>query len=89
MSKDLEEYKLKRDKMLRTLNVREARAMVPGMADVDKEIVLGAMHKARVELTSMSDTLRHESMVWLKAHGWRRQFLMDWPADGSLPDPWK
>ena len=50
-----------------------------------KMVALAAMHKARFEITTMPDNLRHASRVWLTRHGYTRLRELPWPPEGALP----
>jgi len=85
MSK-LSEFIEERNIVLLSLDIDGARRLLHFPACADDETILGAMHKARVEVVAFPDKVRRESMEWLKERGWLRQFLQEWPADGSLPE---
>jgi hypothetical protein len=56
-------------RMLETLDMKAARKLHPDFTDLG---LLGGMHKARYEMSSIDPKLRHESAVWLMERGWGR-----------------
>lgn len=75
-----EEIDAFRDLVLNDLNVDLARKMFPMITN--EESLLGAMHKARYELTHFPDHKRHASRKWLEDHGMTRWKQQPWPEKG-------
>ena len=48
--------------------------------------LLAAMHKARYDIPSIPDALRHESAAWLRAHKMTGMFGMPLLPPGQLPE---
>jgi len=65
---ELDKFKAERDAGLKALDMNYATKMMPG-ATVD-EVRLIAMHKARIEVTSMPEALKSESKQWLISRGY-------------------
>lgn len=63
---ELAEFMRERDKALIALDIGWARQMI-GRID-DDFMLLVAMHRARYNIPSIPDALRHESAAWLRAH---------------------
>lgn len=83
MEQSLEDYLAERNAALAAMDMQWARRSTSGVSD---EVLLVAMHKARVEVATMKPELRHESMAWLKDLGCSRMGGLPWPADGGLPE---
>ena len=66
MTPDIKEFKTRRDKALRELDMDYAREMLPHASN--DEVRLLALHKARYECTSIEDHFRLESKAWLREH---------------------
>jgi len=49
-------------------------------------VALGAIHKARYEVTTIDAALRHASREWLESHGLGRLMGLPWPEKGTLPE---
>lgn len=80
---ELKQFLKERDEALVSLDLEYARRKFPQAAD---ETLLMALHKARVEVLTMPETLRRKSMEWLKERGYGPMTEVNWPEDGSLPE---
>jgi hypothetical protein len=81
MSEAAELWKAERDVALSTLDLAWARENLPSSSD---EVLLAGMHKARYEIPSIADELRHESRRWLEERGRSRFGELPWPPEGVL-----
>lgn len=52
----------------------------------EHDVMIIAMHKARVELTMINKDLRLESIEWLRARGYVRRGPLPLPPFGMLPE---
>ena len=81
MGEAVELWKAERNAALSTLDLAWARENLPTASD---EVLLASMHKARYEIPSISDELRHESRRWLEEQGQSRFGGLPWPPEGVL-----
>lgn len=72
-----------RDRALVDLDLGWVRKMLPNLPD--DEAGLAALHKARYEVPTMPDELRHASREWLESRGMKRGVDAPWPPQGVLP----
>lgn len=79
---DLGEFLVERNRMLENFAVDTACKIQPTLS---REVIVIALHKARVECLAISESSRRESMEWLKKHGCKRAGNLEFDADGSLP----
>jgi hypothetical protein len=54
-------------------------------SELTDEIILVALHRARVHATSVEKYLRLESLEWLRAHGISDMYGAPLPPPGTLP----
>lgn len=80
---DIKEFIQQRDAALAALDINYARRKFP---DADDATLLLSLHKARVEAKSLPETLRRESMAWLKERGYGRMMQLPWPPNEELPE---
>ncbi len=89
MNKSWDEFLVERLRVVRELDIEAFKRTYPRdllgkpMSD---EIALMALHKSRVEVTTMPKVLRLESIEWLRAHGVSRMRGLPLPAPGVLPE---
>ena len=68
---------------VKNLDIDAARASQP--TSINDETILIALHKARLELTSMPTNLRLDSAEWLRARGYAGLYGVPLPPPGELP----
>ena len=73
-----------RDRALETLDLAFGRRMMPNASSDD--VILIALHKARVEVVRIREPSRRESMHWLKRRGLSRINGLMWPKNDELPE---
>jgi hypothetical protein len=81
MGEAIELWKAERNAALSKLDLAWARENLPTASD---GVLLASMHKARCEIPSISDELRHESRRWLEERGRSRFGDLPWPPEGVL-----
>lgn len=70
---DISEYIKKRDKALITLDKEKLEELFTDTdteIPEDEEVFWAGVHKARIQVTSMPETLKDESRMWLLANGY-------------------
>lgn len=78
----MNEWRERRNKALAELDLSFAKQEHPEGSD---EVLLVALHKARVDCTDLPDQLRLESVEWLRERGFSRIDGMPLPLPGLLP----
>lgn len=87
-NQQIREWKAKRQDMLMRMDLSMARQHIIDSGHTppeDNETLLASLHKARYEVPSIPDGLRHASRQWLEERGCLRLGGLPWPADGELP----
>ena len=72
MTKELIEYVRKRDQVLISLNLNEARKLFPSLEHKSDDFVLLTLHKARYECVNIPREYRSKSGAWLISNGYTR-----------------
>lgn len=79
------EWRAARNRVLRDLDVEEAKLMLgPAAERAGDEVILMSLHKGRYDCVDMPDELRHESAAWLRERGYSGAFGPLLPP-GELP----
>lgn len=76
---EISDYVTKRNKALESLNKEELEKLFTGAGievPENEEVFWAGVHKARMQVTSMSDRLKEESAAWLLANGYHE--MMWW-----------
>lgn len=86
-TRTMQNWIAQRHQMLVTMDMKMGRALIQSGAGENPtdEAVLIALHKARYEVPSIPDELRHASRAWLEANGHDRLRGIPWPPEGKLP----
>ena len=84
MTTDTENRQAERHAALTALDMAWARKLIPNASSDD--VLLAAMHKARYEIPSLPDELRHESRRWLEERSLSRFGKLPWPPAGQLEE---
>lgn len=87
----LEEWRARRNRALRELDIEWARSQTAehcaatGRPMPTDRVLLVGLHKARYECTDIEDALRHDSRAWLERRGYGRSTGLPFSHDGTLP----
>jgi hypothetical protein len=83
LSVELARFNEEMTKVLIDLDLVAARKFLT--RDLTDELILVALHRARVHATSVEKHLRLESLEWLREHGFSDLYGMPLPPPGILP----
>ena len=82
-SASVDKWLARRNKALAELDLSFAKQEYPEGSD---EVLLVALHKARVDCTDLPDPLRLDSVEWLRERGFSRVSGLPLPPVGELPE---